>query len=163
MSKFIFKDLSTKKSKEIEAILTYNLKQSLVSETREGKEFNKMEITNPEQVGVNTVRAEDELMKAFFTTKNCGVDEIKIDELSREEYDTNKQDLLDWATDNGILWVIKLKLCPAHEAITELLDLNPQFNNFRSETIKEAITKWVDTKAIESKMLEKIKQKDKKK
>jgi len=163
MSKFIFKDLKRKEIIQIQSISSYNLKQVMKAEVVDGSEKTFFELSNPQQAQENSKRIESFLMETFFTKENCGVENIDLENITDNEYNNYKQDLLDWATDNKIIWIIKLKLCPLHTAIAELIEENPHLTNFREKTLKEMISKWEKQGDIEAKMLEKIKEKDKKK
>lgn len=162
MSTTIFKDLSTAKSKEIEDLSQYNLQMELKQQVVEGAESSFTEIKNPEQAIKNGKNVEETLFEEFLLQVKDESEREKI-KGSRHLYDEFKQDVLDWARDNCILWIIRLKLCPEHTAIGDVLDENPKFNNFRQKFIQEQIKKWIKDGAIEKKMIENLKRKDKKK
>lgn len=162
MSQTIFKDLSNSESREIENQSQYNIQMELKQQVVEGKESSFTEIKNPEQAIKNGRDVEKMLLDKFLLQIP---DEKKREEIeaSRSLYDEFKQDVLDWARDNYISWIIKLKLSPEHTAIADVLDENPKFNNFRQKTVKAQIEKWVKDGVIENKMIENLKRKDKKK
>jgi len=162
MSKIIFKDLSTRKSEEIEAIGQYGLKIESYSEKVDGEEKEITKCTNQELAIENMRRLQKELFEAFLEQ----VEDVKEREEilnSRNLYDDFKQDVLQWATDNYIGWVIKLRLCTEHEVICDYLDENPKFSKFRKQTIQKEIKKWIDSGALDKKVLEKIEERSKKK
>jgi hypothetical protein len=159
--KKIFKDLTTKKSQEIEEAKQYNIRLKVESSTTNGVETATVKVENPEQSIINDRIVENMLVEEF--AKQLPEAEREVIQNSRTAYDNFKQDILDWAEENAILWIIKLKLSQRHMAISSLLDENPVYNTYRQKTVQEIIKKWVESGAIDKKILEIIKERDKKK
>lgn len=165
MSKKIFKDLTKKQSDIVEKIQLQSVKFNQKMVVKDGIQTTETDIENPEQTIENSRELENTFFSFFLdqVEEKEGKEEVEKIQNSRVLYDDFKQDVLDWATDNCILWVIQLKLCPKHQVIAEMIDENPKYQSYRQVTLQKEIAKWLASGEIDKRYLEKIKDKAKKK
>jgi len=105
-------ELKIKNSKKvaIQKLANRGLKQEMVTELgKDGKPFTKITYINPEVIEENRYLVKDLLMETVYK-----LSQKELDDLDVQEYDQKLKDILDYATENEIEWIINLKLNKEH-------------------------------------------------
>ena len=105
-------ELKIKNSKKvaIQKLANRGLKQEMVTELgKDGKPFTKITYINPEVIEENRYLVKDLLMETVYK-----LSQKELDDLDVQEYDQKLKDILDYATENKIEWIINLKLNKEH-------------------------------------------------